>query len=227
MTYLMSDLHGCYDKFIKMLETIKFNDEDELYILGDVLDRGEDGIRILKYIMDRSNIQLLCGNHEYTALMILGNYIKNKDILKNPDFKEVFDLWLSDGGKTTWDGFMNLSVDEQVNIINYLKRIKFYRILHINQRKYFLSHTLPEKSGIRKLSDLTYTDLIMGEPDYDKRYAAVSIMVTGHTPTYLIDENYEGRIYSMNGHIAIDCGCVFKGTLGCLCLENLREFYVK
>ena len=32
--YAMSDLHGCYDKYIKMLEKISFSDSDTLYILG-------------------------------------------------------------------------------------------------------------------------------------------------------------------------------------------------
>lgn len=227
MTYLMSDIHGCYDKFMKMLEKINFRSDDDLYILGDVLDRGEDGIKIIRYIMDKDNIQLLCGNHEYSALMILGNYLKNKDIMNSPEFKEVYDLWISDGGKTTWDGFLKLTDDEQIQFIDFLKSLKFYRVLHVNNRKYFLSHTLPEKSGIRKLSDLSYIDLIMGEPDYDLRYSKIAIMVTGHTPTYLIDERLDGKIYAQNGHLAIDCGAVFRGTLSCICLDNLKEFYVK
>ena len=47
MIYAMSDLHGCYDKYIKMLEKINFNENDMLYILGDIVDRGPDGIKIL------------------------------------------------------------------------------------------------------------------------------------------------------------------------------------
>lgn len=30
MKYVMSDIHGCYDEFINMLELINFNNEDEL-----------------------------------------------------------------------------------------------------------------------------------------------------------------------------------------------------
>ena len=47
MIYAMSDLHGCYDKYIKMPEKINFGDDDTLYILGDIVDRGPDGIKIL------------------------------------------------------------------------------------------------------------------------------------------------------------------------------------
>ena len=44
----MSDLHGCYYKYIKMLEKINFSNNDTLYILGDIFDRGPDGIEPLK-----------------------------------------------------------------------------------------------------------------------------------------------------------------------------------
>ena len=47
MTYVMSDIHGHYDKYREMLETIEFAADDTLYVLGDVLDRGSDGFKTL------------------------------------------------------------------------------------------------------------------------------------------------------------------------------------
>lgn len=41
--YCMSDIHGELDKFERMLDLIHFSDEDHLYILGDVIDRGALG----------------------------------------------------------------------------------------------------------------------------------------------------------------------------------------
>lgn len=43
MTYVMSDIHGEYKKYLQMLELIRFSDEDELFVLGDVVD-GSIGI---------------------------------------------------------------------------------------------------------------------------------------------------------------------------------------
>ena len=60
----MSDFHGRHDLFIRMLEKISFSDADTLYILGDVADRGPDGIQTYLYIMDKPNIIFLVGNHE-------------------------------------------------------------------------------------------------------------------------------------------------------------------
>ena len=66
MIYVMSDLHGEYDKFINMLNKIEFSSKDTLYILGDVLDRGEKSLEIIDYIRrpENNNIKLLMGNHE-------------------------------------------------------------------------------------------------------------------------------------------------------------------
>lgn len=48
MVYAMSDLHGCYRKYMDMLEKINFGDNDTLYILGDIVDRGDGEIDILQ-----------------------------------------------------------------------------------------------------------------------------------------------------------------------------------
>ena len=38
MTYVMSDIHGKYSLFLKMLEEIRFSDNDVLYVAGDFVD---------------------------------------------------------------------------------------------------------------------------------------------------------------------------------------------
>ena len=63
-TYVISDLHGHFDLLIKLLETISFSENDILYIIGDICDRGPDSLKILFYIQDHNNIILIKGNHE-------------------------------------------------------------------------------------------------------------------------------------------------------------------
>ena len=47
MIYVMSDIHGKYDKYIQMLKQIHFSEKDTMYILGDMIDRGEKGMELL------------------------------------------------------------------------------------------------------------------------------------------------------------------------------------
>ena len=71
MIYVMSDIHGCYDAYLEALKKIDFKDEDTLYILGDVIDRGKQSIELLQDMMCRNNVYPLIGNHEYMALTVL------------------------------------------------------------------------------------------------------------------------------------------------------------
>ena len=40
----------------EMLKKIQFSDNDVLYILGDLIDRGPDGIKIIQDVMKRNNV---------------------------------------------------------------------------------------------------------------------------------------------------------------------------
>ena len=71
MIYAMSDIHRQYEQFLTLLEQIGIRKEDTLYILGDVVDRGPEPMKILKYMMAHSNIIPIIGNHEVMALSSL------------------------------------------------------------------------------------------------------------------------------------------------------------
>ena len=47
MHYVLSDIHGDRDAFNTVLSMIDLHPDDYLYILGDVIDRGQYGIELL------------------------------------------------------------------------------------------------------------------------------------------------------------------------------------
>ena len=65
MIYVMSDIHGDFQSFYKMLVKINFSSYDELFILGDIVDKGKENLCLLDFIWKSENIHLLKGNHEY------------------------------------------------------------------------------------------------------------------------------------------------------------------
>ena len=71
MNYVISDIHGYYDQFIELLELIQLNDDDTLYVLGDVVDRGPNPIKTLLKLMEMPNAVCIVGNHELMALECL------------------------------------------------------------------------------------------------------------------------------------------------------------
>ena len=68
MIYVMSDIHGYGARYRNVLNQIKLKKTDHLYILGDVIDRGPDGIGLLRETMKKENITLLMGNHEHMPM---------------------------------------------------------------------------------------------------------------------------------------------------------------
>mgnify|MGYP003293530442 CR=1 FL=1 len=71
MIYVMSDLHGEYGRYKQMLEKSAFSENDELYVLGDVVDRGPEPVRLLQDLASRDNVFLIMGNHEAMACHVL------------------------------------------------------------------------------------------------------------------------------------------------------------
>ena len=226
MTYCISDLHGCYDRYLRLLDRIGLNDSDTLYILGDCIDRGARGIDILLDISERPNAIFLMGNHEYYAASLL-QWIGQPlppGVTQN-DLNLLYRGWLDgNGGLPTYRQYRSLSPEQQKSILNLIFRAPYHTELRIADQRFHLSHTLPEyeiwKQGCRD------TDYIEGEPDYNISYTTDCLLVTGHTPTGLIDPKKKGQILRQNNHIAIDCGTVFGNPLGCIRLEDLKEFYV-
>lgn len=225
MIYAVSDIHGCYDKFLGLLDLIKFSDDDTMYILGDMVDRGKDGIKLLFDLMDRKNIVVLRGNHDHTAFLMLKHLGMSVDSYDTESLLEIYRMWISDGGHTTYKAFKKLNKQDRRKIINYLATVPYYREITVNGKNFFLSHTMPEKEKMDSFDDCRMSDFLMGEVDYEKVYDKDRFFVTGHTPTGFIDESYTGKIWQKNNHIAIDCGAVFGNPLGCICLDTLEEFY--
>lgn len=222
MIYVISDLHGCYDLYIKMLEKISFSDSDTLYILGDIIDRGEDGIKILKDIMQRKNVVPILGNHDYTASFLLSRLKKKA----NGELLNIFKMWLGDGGLPTYQAYKKLSENEKKEIIEYFDCFSIFDEITVNNKSFFLSHTVPSKEVMMNFDNMDWQELISGECEYEKQYFDDKYIVTGHTPTALINPKSSGKILEINNHIAIDCGAFFTGILGCICLDTMEKFYV-
>lgn len=230
----MSDIHGQYDAFIKMLEKIKFKDEDTLYVIGDVIDRGPNSIKTLLYIMEKENIELLAGNHEYMATLCLNYLLKEisndiVDKLSDGMILGILKEWNMNGGGTTLKELLSVDKKTRNRIFNYLVRLKLYKEVEVGEKKFILVHAgLGNFKKSKKLKDYNIMELVWDRMDYGKVYYKDIYIVTGHTPTQIIDGNDSpGYIYKNGYNIDIDCGCAFGERLACLRLDDMREFYVK
>ena len=233
MTYVMSDLHGQYEKFRKMLDKIAFSDEDELYILGDVVDRGPQSAELLFDMSMRPNVYPILGNHDFTAAILLKKLCSQIEddtcaALEDPNILGLIASWQLDGGQATIDSFRKCTPDAREALLEYLDEFVPYECIEVNGHKFLLVHGgIPFDKRHISLKKQEVCELILERPMYDIRYYEDITLVTGHTPTVTIDPAYRGTIYHRNGHLAVDCGAGFGLSLGCVRLEDFEEFYVE
>ncbi len=230
-TYVISDVHGNYEGYMKILEMIHFSDEDTLYVNGDVIDRGMGGIKILQHMMMQPNIYPILGNHEYAAATCLRFLMKEitEESIEDIDEETIKNLmeWQNIGGQCTMDGFQKLSREEQQGIVDYLDEFSLYEEVSVNEKQFVIVHAgLTNFSPDRPLEDYEMYELIFKAPDYDMVYFPNKYLVTGHLPTKVIEGNPRpNKIFRKNNHIAIDCAAGYDGCVGCICLDTLEEFY--
>lgn len=81
-TYIISDIHGCDNEFLSMLEKIRFSGSDNLILAGDYIDRGKQSYEMLKWMEQcPPNVLLLRGNHEE-------EFVSNVELIQSVDLIE-------------------------------------------------------------------------------------------------------------------------------------------
>lgn len=230
MIYVLSDIHGMYEKYKQMLEKINFSPYDTLYILGDVIDRGHRSLDILKDMMTRDNIVPLIGNHELMAMKCLSFLTEEitDETIEQLTPQQLMDYanWMINGGDLTLEKFIQLSFLEREKLQQYLLNFKAYEYVTVGDRQYLLVHAGIDHFDVSKsLDEYDIDDLVWARPDFQRSYFADMDVIVGHTPTMMI--HHKAEIFYHDHFIAIDCGaCYPGGRLACLCLDTMEEFYV-
>lgn len=232
MYYVTADIHGEYEKYAALLEKIGLTQDDTLYVLGDVIDRGREGIRILRDMMQRENVYLLRGNHELMATHILRRLnveITEENAQTQVDAALIDAIWnwRENGGDSTLNAFCALSAQEREDVLDYMEDTPLYAVEEAGGKTFVLVHAgLGAPCPGKKLRACTQEELCWQRPDFEKQYFPDDsvYVVCGHTPTQSVTG--KTQIYQSHNNILIDCGAAFGGRLACLCLDTMAEFYV-
>jgi serine/threonine protein phosphatase 1 len=237
MIYVMADIHGSRRRFDSVMEQICLSREDTLYVLGDVIDRHVDGIRILRQLMEMPNARLTIGNHEYMMLQALTNYCDPPGGKSELDKAKHFRRWYRNGGTITHDYLKWIRREERERIFDFLRELPLRYDVEAGGVRYELVHAAPEDlypAYGRDFSDSREFAVWKrwGKGEFPARDR---VTVFGHTPTMYYQEADPLRIYRRDGVIDIDCGSGFpdgagqrarpRGRLACLRLDDLAEFY--
>jgi len=213
MIYCISDIHGCYEKFMELLEKIQFNPKlDKLYILGDAIDRGKQPLECLMFIIKTASVYLILGNHEQMML----DYYDCKD-----------NSWHHNGCEATTEQINGLMEFERTKLLSYIRSRPYYKTVAVNGKRYFLSHSGLAVSVPFKYQSLH--DLIWSRSNFYERQALKRhICIFGHTPSFHIRNSDDYSVWFdpiYNDKVCIDCGCVYGGALAAIRLDDGEVFY--
>ena len=233
MKYVVSDIHGRLDRLKKLVELISLKDEDTLYVLGDMVDRGEESIEVIQYVMDKKNIKALMGNHDRMMLKAL----------RDMDEDEIR-RWNKNANNITIEGFNKLSDEEKSEVLDFLDSLKYYKII---DKKYLLVHAGIDMSKLKEDMNIKSFEEAMSSQEHQLVWVREDFfankgfdnytVIFGHNPRPYLDEKLEKKPQipykiwfdeKYNDKICIDtANCYEEGRMSCLRLDDMAEFYVE
>ncbi|MFI8415142.1 bis(5'-nucleosyl)-tetraphosphatase (symmetrical) ApaH [Serratia sp. NPDC078593] len=100
-TYLIGDVHGCFDELKSLLAQVSFDpQQDTLWLTGDLVARGPGSLEVLRYVRSLgSSVRMVLGNHDLHLLAVYAGISRNKPkdritpLLEAPDADELIN-WL-------------------------------------------------------------------------------------------------------------------------------------
>ncbi|GGD55907.1 metallophosphoesterase family protein [Paenibacillus nasutitermitis] len=223
---VISDIHGCYDAWLRLLELVDYDKErDQLLILGDYVDRGPNSREVLEhliYLRDVHGAVVLRGNHDQRLI----------DLVQHADEK-VIGKFLDHGGAATARSYLNLSANGEDDVtaqtikemISVIRNEHAHHIAFLNSLPYYAedSHHIYVHAGLnpdypdwkkQPLQDF----LTIKEPFISQPTVALKTVVFGHTQAKAIHGSPdvwfgEGKI-GIDGFVLSECSLICSKLIG-------------
>lgn len=224
MIYIMSDLHGEYDLFVALMRKIGFTNKDSLYICGDVIEKSDQSVRLLRNLIGKPNVHLIRGNHEEAFIGYYHSLMAECD-----DYKTVLarlrEYIQGDGRLLNWE-----TVDAVESLPYYIETESFVCV--------HAGVPLDEEGRVPPLDSIRREELL-----YNRRFkdgdvlpreskcvfyghtTSMSVNPSGGILTY-IREGGDPRNFADYIKVHLDTGCFVSGVMGCFCIDDCSCHYV-
>lgn len=187
---VIGDVHGHYGALMKLLEAIAPNEDDQLYFLGDLIDRGPDSAKVVDFVY-QNEYPCLLGNHEQMLLDTIASDKVSSNLLQS---------WVYSGGYTTL-----LSYDHRIppEHIQWMRSLPLY----LDLDDIWLVHAgvdpkLPiEKQDIEQFCWIRDDFHQTTQPFFPDK-----TIIIGHTITFTFPGVQPGQLAAGAGWLDIDTG---------------------
>lgn len=230
----ISDTHGNVDGLREILNNITFTKDDYLFIIGDIIEKGNHSIEILDYIM-----YLI--DEGYKVYPIMGNCDYLLEFMKPPVNTEALIGYVLTK-KTILNEFaerLNIRINKNSNLNTlcyyiYKNFKKYYdfvlnlpHIIYINDKITLVHGGIDDEDNI----PLDANFVMKNDNFYAKSTPKKRIMIVGHYPTINYHDDFPNvnPIIDLNKNIiSIDGGNVVVpwGQLNLLIIDNINDMNI-
>ncbi len=212
--FVIPDIHGCSKTFRRLVtEVLRLESGDELYLLGDMIDRGPDSKGVLDFILEMRahglNVRGVKGNHEEMCL-------------RSGESMAFMELWLANGGLATLSSF---GAESAAEIPRQYRDLLSSLPNYIQLDAFIIVHAALNFAGSDPFAD-TGAMLWQRDCSVDPVRIGGRRLVSGHTP--VTREQLAASLTT--DRVLLDNGCVFSnrpgmGSLTALELNSMSVWY--
>lgn len=226
----VGDIQGCSAELDRLLRELKMGSGDQLYCVGDLVNRGHDSLGVLRRLRE-SGAHTVLGNHDLYLLKIAAGRIRVaadhrvRAVLDAPDAAELVH-WLEEqpilhveddvavvhgGLHPSWSDLVSLQSELNAAVMAHVGGAPDWRIEFATSVRYC------DASG--QLPPADYPPPAPPFFPWDHFYAGERIIVFGH---------WARRGVVHGAHVrGLDSGCVYGGPLTAWIAEEDRFVQVK
>ena len=188
----IGDVHGCYDGLMLLLNTILADRDDQVYFLGDLINRGSKSAQVVEFVR-KSPYYCVLGNHEQMLL----DYFQDKPVIKKTIEKAASTY------KETINSYLQLDISLLPVHLEWFSNLPVY----LDLGDIWAVH-----AGVNPLLPLdkqTKKEFCwIRQPFYStsKPYFPDKLIIAGHTPTFKFGGIVPGKLVQGKGWLDIDTG---------------------
>ncbi|MCP2732156.1 metallophosphoesterase family protein [Limnofasciculus baicalensis] len=188
---VIGDVHGHYDTLMTLLNAIAPSEEDRVYFLGDLIDRGPKSAQVVEFVK-QSGYTCLLGNHEQMVLEILGQgNIKGS----------ALQAWLYSGGYSTVNSYGEEGISQ--DHMDWMRTLP----THLDLGDFWLVHAgVHPRLPIEKQTSEQFCWIREEFHGMEEPYFPTKTIITGHTITFTLPGVAPGKIAQGRGWLDIDTG---------------------
>lgn len=188
---VIGDVHGHYEGLMTLLEAIAPDSEDQLYFLGDLIDRGPKSSQVVDFVKN-NHYPCLMGNHEQMLLNVLSNGNASTSAMQS---------WLYSGGQATVASYPEATIPHEH--LEWLQALPTY----LDLGDIWLTHAGVDPE--LPIAEQTAEEFCWIRDEFhsiEQPYFADKLIIIGHTITFTFAGVAPGQLAQGKGWLDIDTG---------------------